>query len=295
MTGFASAEKELVGGGLVFEIRSVNSRFLDLSFRLSDELRFVEPALRELIASRIARGKVEVRLYFNRGDRMPALSVNPEAVRLLAEAARQVQAVMPDTQPFRVSEVLHWPGVTHQDALTPEALREEAVGLASRALSDFTASREREGRTLGEAVLSRVMAMEGIVARLAPIVPQLVAQQSQKLTEKLRELLTSIAPDGFGRISGEELTERIRQEATLYGLRIDVAEELTRLSSHLKEVRGILANGGQVGKRLDFLMQELNREANTLGSKAGSVELSQSSMELKLLIEQMREQVQNLE
>jgi uncharacterized protein (TIGR00255 family) len=295
MTGFASAEQELVGSSLVFEIRSVNSRFLDLTFRLSDELRSAEPGLRELIAARASRGKVEVRLYFNRGDRLQALSVNTEALEALARAAQDVRAVIPDAQPFRVSEILHWPGVTQEKSLTPEALREAALALASRGLADFAAARQREGHALSDAILARVQAMEEIVLRLAPIVPQLVAQQSQKLTEKLRELLQNAVPDGFARISGEELTERIRQESTLYGLRIDVAEELTRLSAHLKEVRGVLGKGGQVGKRLDFLMQELNREANTLGSKAGSVELSQAAVELKLLIEQMREQVQNLE
>lgn len=295
MTGFSAVEKELIGGRLVCEIRSVNSRFLDLHFRLSDDLRSIEPAIRELINAQVARGKVEIRLYWNRGDGPPNLALSPAALAELARAANEVKQSFPDAQPLLISEILRWPGVVADQSVTAEALREHALQLVAVCLEDFNASRHREGASLGEAILSRVSAMKDVLIRLAPLVPELVLQQSQKLNERMRETLSGVAPQGFVHITPGELSERIRQEATLFGLRIDVSEELTRLGTHLKEVESVLKKGGPVGKRLDFLMQELNREANTLGSKAGSVELSQAAMELKLLIEQKREQVQNLE
>ncbi len=194
-----------------------------------------------------------------------------------------------------VAELLRWPGVVEEAHVGQESLQADVAALTARTIAAFVDSRRREGAALEAMLISRIEAMEAIVKRITPLIPQVISQFQQKAVERMQDA-SGLAGHGNGSVlSRQEVFERIRQEVTLYGIRIDVSEELSRLSAHLNETRHILKKGGQVGKRLDFMMQELNREANTLGAKAAVKELADASMELKLLIEQMREQVQNLE
>jgi len=297
MTGYAVTTRETAAGTLTVELKSVNSRFLDLQFRINDEFRAFEPLLREAIMARVSRGKVECRLSFGRKAAAGATqNLNTELLASLKRMQQQVHQVFPDASALTVNDLLRWPGVIEDAEAGEEALQTEVQAAIGAALDAFTESRTREGTALQAMLLSRVDEMEAIVQRIAPLVPQAIAQFQQKATDRMREALNVAAPNGAPTtVSRDEALERIRQEVTLYGVRIDVAEELSRLSAHLAETRHILKKGGQVGKRLDFMMQELNREANTVGSKAAVKELSDASMAMKLLIEQMREQVQNLE
>ena len=298
MTGYATSSRESAAGTVTIELKSVNSRFLDLQFRINDDLRALEPLLREAIMARVARGKVECRLSFGRkaqGD--SRLDTNEALLASLAELQKNVHARFADAAPFSVNELLRWPGVLAESEISQESLQADVQ--ATTTLEAFIGAREREGLVLETMLLGRIDDLEQLVLRVTPLVPQAVAQFHQKAIERLQEALgLALGANGNAAaptISKEEAQDRIRQEVTLYGIRVDVAEELTRLSGHLKETRSIIKKGGQVGKRLDFMMQELNREANTLGSKAALKELSDASMQMKLLIEQMREQVQNLE
>ncbi|MDB5761775.1 MAG: hypothetical protein JWQ21_770 [Herminiimonas sp.] len=299
MTGYAVTTRETAGGTLTIEIKSVNSRFLDLQFRMNDELRAVEPALREALMGRVTRGKVECRLSFGRkaaGGTTQAL--NAALLGSLANLQAQIRKQFGDAPAMSVNELLRWPGVIEEADIGQETLQADVAATMAATLDAFIESRTREGAALEAMLLSRVDEMEAIVQRITPLIPQAVSQFQQKATERLQEALGLALKNGDAgspALSREEVIERIRQEVTLYGIRIDVSEELTRLSAHLSETRHILEKGGQVGKRLDFMMQELNREANTVGSKAAAKELSDASMAMKLLIEQMREQVQNLE
>jgi uncharacterized protein (TIGR00255 family) len=288
MTGYAALTGDLPQGALQLEIKSVNSRFLDIQFRIGEELRSLEPALRELIAARVVRGKVDCRLGFTlRVQAGASLALNRELLTRVAALAREAQSVVPEAQPLGLGELLHWPGVLAGNEVSLDALREPALALARQGVAELAATREREGAKLGQMILERVGAMRQKVATLAPLMPQIVAAYQERLSTRLREVLAS----------GDE--ERIRQEVAVFGVKIDVAEELSRLSAHLDEVERVIVSdgkgGGSAGKRLDFLMQELNREANTLGSKSVARELSEAAIELKLLIEQMREQIQNIE
>lgn len=299
MTGYALARRDTAAGTVFLELRSVNSRFLDPQFRISDELRAAEGVLREAITARLSRGKLDCRFYIHRGSQNEAaLQLNGALAQQLRELDAQVRRLLPDAEPLSVAEVLRWPGALEEAALNGEEVLVLAQDLVREALDALTLSRSREGEKLKQILFERIDSMEAIAARLTPLVPQLVAAHQQKLTERLTQALAG-SGTGEGQtgspVSREEALDRIRQEVTLYGVRIDVAEELARLSAHLAETRHILDAGGPTGKRLDFMMQELNREANTLGSKSAAAELADAAMELKLLIEQMREQVQNIE
>lgn len=297
MTGYAVTTRETDAGTLTVELKSVNSRFLDLQFRINDEFRSFEPVLREAIMARISRGKVECRLSFGRKAAAGGVqNLNGELLDTLSKMQHEVLQRFPDAPTLTVNELLRWPGVVADAEAGQEALQTEVQALIGDALNAFVETRAREGAALQAMLLSRVDEMDAIVQRITPLIPQAIAQFQQKATDRMKEALGIAAPNGGPTtVSREEALERIRQEVTLYGIRIDVAEELSRLSAHLGETRHILKKGGQVGKRLDFMMQELNREANTVGSKAALKELSDASMAMKLLIEQMREQVQNLE
>ncbi|MFO1196593.1 MAG: YicC/YloC family endoribonuclease [Burkholderiaceae bacterium] len=294
MTGYASASRDTAAGRVVLELRSINSRFLDLVFRLPDDLRAAEAGLREVVASGVARGKVECRIAL---QKLPSDSRQPAIDRgLLAQLltiADDIRALAPDAAPPSVADLMRWPGVMAEPASDPEALTRSVVELGRQALRELVASRAREGEKLGQAILERAERMSAIVARLEADAPALLAAFEQKLVERLRAALTDATTGSALPVA--EAMERVRQEVTLYGIRIDIAEELSRLAVHIEELRRIVAGGGQVGKRLDFLMQELNREANTLGSKAANIDLTSAAVELKLLIEQIREQVQNIE
>jgi uncharacterized protein (TIGR00255 family) len=300
MTGYAVTTRETAGGTLTIELKSVNSRFLDLQFRMNDDLRALEPALRDAIMSRITRGKVECRVSFGRkaaaGGKQ---ALNTTVLASLAALQDKIRQQFKDAAALSVNELLRWPGVIEEAEIAQDTLQAEVAAAAASTLDTFVDSRAREGAALQAMLVSRINDMETIVQRITPLVPQVVAQFQQKATERMQESLGLALQNGAAAatptIPREEVLERIRPEVTMYGIRIDVSEELTRLSAHLAETRHILNKGGQVGKRLDFMMQELNREANTVGSKASMKELSDAAMALKLLIEQMREQVQNLE
>jgi len=284
MTGYAVKTRDLESGSLQLELKSVNSRYLDFHFRIGEELRFMEMPLRELLAASLSRGKVECRLAFNAASlRGEQLQLNPALLDGLTALNQQVRQQMPEAKPLSVNEVLRWPGMLGEQGVDFAALAPQVLALARAALADFTATRGREGEKLAQTIVDRVNAMRAIVAAVAPRIPEAQAAFLDKLRQRLQEALAGPSDD------------RILQEVAVFATRIDVAEELTRLNTHLDEVERILKAGGASGKRLDFLMQELNREANTLAAKSAVTEVSQAAMELKLLIEQMREQIQNLE
>lgn len=284
MTGYAARTRDVERGSLHLELKSVNSRYLDFQFRVCEELRVAEPALRELISARLSRGKVECRLNFVPATtRSVPQALSADLLARLAAYDAQVRAALPQASPLSVGEVLRWPGMFGDDSLDPEALVPEALALMRDALADFSASRQREGAKLADVIRERVARIRELVREVAPHIPAAQAAFQEKLRQRLRDALGTVDD------------ERLRQELVLFAARIDVDEELARLSTHLDEVERVLKAGGASGKRLDFLMQELNREANTLGSKSVVAAVSQTAMDLKLLIEQMREQVQNLE
>jgi uncharacterized protein (TIGR00255 family) len=288
MTGYASTSAALppdgARGTLAIELRSVNARFLDLQFRIADDLRGLEPVLRELIAARVSRGKLDCRVYLNENAQLVAVNrLNPDALERLKELAAQVQKTLPQATPLRVADVLRWPGVVAEPKADEEATRALAADLCRKALDELVASRRREGSKLAAAISERVAAMRVRIEQAAPLVPQSIAAYQAKLSEKLREAL------------GTNDDDRVRTELAVFAAKVDVDEELTRLRAHLDEVERNLKKGGAAGKRLDFIAQELNREANTLASKSASQEITDCALELKLLIEQMREQVQNIE
>ncbi|RKP56608.1 YicC/YloC family endoribonuclease [Pararobbsia silviterrae] len=309
MTGYASVTRELAGdnagseagdavASVSVELRTVNSRFLDLNFRMPEEVRVCEPTLREMLMNKLSRGKVDIRVNVQRGDNTLAGTILPGALDQLRTLENDVLAVFPGAERLRVGEILRWPGVLSESAVSPEVLRDAVLACGKEALRELIDVRGREGAQLATMLLGNVAEMEAIVTRITPLVPELVARQQAKIVERLNDALGIGAADsgaGATVVTREEAAERIRQEVTMYGIRIDIAEEISRLNAHLRETRHVIEKGGKVGKRLDFMMQELNREANTLGSKAAAKELADASMTLKLLIEQMREQVQNLE
>ena len=284
MTGFAAHSHPLEHASVSVDLRSVNQRYLELHFRLADECRALEPKLRELLQQRLMRGKVECRISI---APLAAASLdnglNPAILEQLAQWQAAVQARLPDAAPLSVSEVLRWPGTLPSAAPSADDLSEAALASMQVALQELVASRLREGARLRQHILDRLAAAEAQVAALQPLLPTLAAAQQEKLAARLRESL------------GEAGHERLAQELALIAQKLDIDEELSRLETHFGEVRRVLDQPGAVGKRLDFLMQELHREANTLGSKSAAVETSRASLELKVLIEQMREQVQNIE
>jgi len=278
----------------VLEIRSVNSRFLDLSLKIADDLRAYEPLIRERISGRLARGKVECRPSVQRAAFAESTSLNPTALAALQRLGAGVQRALPHAAPLTVAEVLAWPGALEAPQLDAEALRASVLSALDEVLDRLHESRAREGAAIADGLRSRCDAIGAIVDQLRARLPELRAAVERKLTERLDQALGAPLSSAAA-LTRDDVAERIRQEVTLYGLRADVDEELSRLATHVVEVRRVVDTGGAAGRRLDFLMQELNREANTLGSKATAVDLAQSAIELKLLIEQMREQVQNLE
>lgn len=270
------------------EIRSVNSRFLDLAFRLPDELRQAEPALRELLTSKLKRGKVEMRvsLESNTGSNLRA----PATATLLRLSSLEdtVKSWLPQAAALSVADILRLAG--GEDKTTHD-YSDELLKLAKKALKELLTAREREGARLAQMLLDRSAQLRALAALAVPMVPKLVEQQKIRFMARWNDAMAL----GGGNTLPEAAQDRALLEATSFAIRIDVAEEITRLSSHLDEIDRLLAGGGEVGKRLDFLIQELHREANTLGSKSGSLELTHISVDMKVLIEQIREQVQNIE
>ena len=309
MTGYGSASRQVsLGAGVVadlqVECRAVNSRFLDLGFRLPDECRGAEPALREMATQSLSRGKVEFRAAWrvNSGAagaakaNPPALgALNKDRLDALYTLQEHAQIAFPNAEALRIADILRWPGIVSEPRGEEEGWLAATVEAGRAALAALMDSRHAEGKALVTVLTNITGKMREIVKTIEPKVPEYVAQYQEKLTERLAEALAAQEQGKGNSGSGTELMERIRQEVVLYAVRIDVAEEFARLKTHLQAVDTALAGKGPVGKRLDFLMQELNREANTLSSKSVSEECTQAALELKLLIEQMREQVQNLE
>ncbi|MFP6862585.1 YicC/YloC family endoribonuclease [Pseudomonas sp.] len=283
MTAFARAEQAGANGTLSWELRSVNHRYLEPHLRLPESFRDLEGAVREALRNGLSRGKVECTLRFSDDNAGKALQVDLERAAQLVAAAESVAGLIKQPAALNPLEVLGWPGVLVADAADPQALNQNALSLFSQALNELKQSREREGAELAKLLNERLDSILEQVVALRELVPQMLAGQRQKILDRCAEMQAELDP------------QRLEQELVILAQKSDVAEELDRLSTHVSEVRRVLKTGGQAGRRLDFLMQELNREANTLGSKAFDTRSTQAAVNLKVLIEQMREQVQNIE
>lgn len=306
MTAFGSARVESEHGSLMVEFRTVNSRFQDINIRIPDELRFVEPLLREQINQYVVRGKVDARLNYARHTGTTLNEVDRDQLEHMARQLAVARQVIPDIVAPRLLDVLSAErGELEHDS---EAWMQMCAQACTQALEQLQAARQREGRRLSDMMLATALEMSRIIDAVEVHLPVLNQAQHERIATRLRDALESVSPDGFAQISGEELSTRIAHEASLFSLRNDVAEELARLRSHLSELQHLLsetpvqnatAKSGKhkssAGKRLDFLCQEMNREANTLGSKAASLDTTRAAIDLKLLIEQLREQAQNIE
>ena len=297
MTGYASVQHSVLPqdaegsppvARLGLEIRSVNSRFLDLSFRLPEELRQLEPGLRELITRQIRRGKVEVRASLDAGEAASVQTPSAQTLQRIAALQDKVQDWMPGARALSVADVLR---LAAGSAAGPAIDDAQWLTLASQAIDALRAARQREGQRLTAMLQGHIAQLQALAAQAEPLVPQLVEQQRQRFLERWRDAMALTE----GQTLPEAAQDRALSEATAFAIRIDVAEELTRLRSHLQELSHLLTQGGDIGKRLDFLIQELHREANTLGSKSAVLEMTRISVDMKVLIEQMREQVQNIE
>lgn len=297
MTGYASVQQAAPSADseaprparrLGLEIRSVNSRFLDLAFRLPDELRATEPALRTLLTAQLKRGKVEVRAVLEQDSTSALPQPSPLLLQRLNTVQDQVRAWLPEARPLSVADALRW---CTSSATSDEDWNTVVPALAAQAITALQEARAREGARLGEMLQDRVQQLRALAAQAEPLVPQVVAQQRQRFVERWKEAL-ALADSN---IPAEAAQERALTEATALAIRLDIAEEITRLRSHLDEIERLLKKGGEAGKRLEFLIQELHREANTLGSKSAALELTRVSVDMKVLIEQMREQIQNIE
>lgn len=293
MTGYAAAQAPSPLGIISLEVRSVNSRFLDLTLRTADELKCTETALRSILTQSVGRGKVEIRTGVKAELNETSGSINPAALSLIQKLQAKVLSALPDARPMSAAEILAYPGVVRTAEANPEELTKIVSGLLTTALEAFKKSAEREGAALAEVLKGYCDKIDAIADAVQVRMPDIVAAAQAKLTQRLEDALSK-ALTAHSQLTSEEVSDRIRTEATLYAMKIDVDEEVNRLKTHTKEVRRVLTAGGPVGKRLDFLMQEMNREANTLGSKAAAIEMTDASLNLKLLIEQMREQIQNL-
>jgi uncharacterized protein (TIGR00255 family) len=284
MTGFANVQRETPLGTLMVELRSVNHRYLELQLRLDDTLRTFEPLVRETISKALGRGKVECRInLITPLGVAPSSELSEAGLEQLARLNSAIMQRFPDSRPLSVADILRSPGVLITEEVPSRDLETDLLAALNATLSEMTLSRSREGAKLAELILERATQIEALVEKVKPLMPTLLKAYQDKLAAKLHELLQGADEN------------RVHQELAIFAQKIDIDEELGRLSTHVHELRRILAAGGAIGKRLDFLMQELNREANTLGSKSVASETSQVAMELKVLIEQIREQIQNIE
>lgn len=284
MTGYSAAAIELDSGSLALELRSVNHRHFDLQLRVPDELRNLEPALREKISACVARGKVECRIsYTARAPDRIAAKINTPLLMQLAQWNAEIRGILPAARDLDVADILRWNGIFESNTLPSENLHDSAMKLLPQALLEFNAARGREGEKLKQFLSQHVAQINILRIEIAPRIPAALKAYEAKLRTRLLDAL------------GMHDDERVHLEISMFAGKIDIDEELSRLHTHLIETERIIASGGSVGKRLDFMMQELHREANTLGSKSVDAEVSRAAMEMKILIEQMREQIQNLE
>jgi len=282
MTAFAGGERTTPWGTLGGELRSVNHRFLEVGVRLPEELRALEPLLRERVAARVSRGKLDLVLRLRAPEGGGALAINETLVAELGALAQRLDGQFPNLR-VEFSDLLQLPGVLKADAADPAALQAEALALLDEVVDGFVAAREREGAKLATAIIERVDAIERIAAEVRTLIPAIRDGQRAKLAARLADLPHPVDPG------------RAEQELVLWLQKLDVDEELDRLSSHIVEIRRVLRQAEPVGRRLDFLLQEFNREANTLGSKSVDSRTSNAAVDLKVLIDQIREQVQNIE
>ena len=283
MTGFAAVSAEVSGGRFALELKTVNHRYLEFQTRMPDDLRSLEQSMRELVAASLTRGKVECRITFTPIATRDSLAPNEDALAALVETQKQILKKF-DAGRLSVWEIMHAPGVMSAEALGTDEAKLALMALFKNAIVELHATRQREGDKLAALINQRLDGIDVLVKQVTPLIPAMVAAYQEKLALKLTEAMVGSASD-----------ERLKQEVVLFASRIDVSEELNRLTAHISEVRRVVKSGGAVGKRLDFLMQELNRESNTLGSKSVSAESTKVAVELKVLIEQMREQIQNIE
>lgn len=283
MTGFARITVQNQQGVLSWEIRSINHRYLEPTIRLPDVFRELEPALRQKLREGLSRGKIDCQLTFQPVEHLNDIDINLEMARQYLEACETVSQLMTDPAPISPLDVLKWPGVLRQAEADTEALHDAALSGFDEALEELRQHRRREGDSLADHIRQRLNAISAITTQVREVMPQLLEAQRNRLLTRLEELNVQLPP------------ERLEQEVVLLTQKSDVDEEVDRLDTHVSEIFSVLKRNEPVGRRLDFLMQELNREANTLGSKSHSSQTTQLSVELKVLIEQMREQIQNLE
>ena len=308
MTAFGSSRIESDVGSLTIEFRTVNSRYLDINMRVPDDLRFVEPLVREHITQYVVRGKVDVRLSFARRTGTALNELDATQLEHMAKQLEIARGVIPDVIAPRLLELLSAQTDRSELELDAEAWNSMCKQACVQALDQMQAARQREGERLAGMMRASAHEMNLIIDIVEEHIPALTQAYHERITTRLRDVLDSVSPEGFSQISGQELSARIAHEASLFSLRNDVAEEVARLRSHLKELDHLLDESSvknttpksgkhksSAGKRLDFLCQEMNREANTLGSKAASIETTRAAIDLKLLIEQLREQAQNIE
>jgi len=284
MTAFARHEVQTDLGTLSWEIRSVNHRYLEVGFRLDESFRSQEMAMRKLISDTLSRGKVEVTLRYKAPEQQKdSIEINQALAETVVARYQQLASLSDTAAPLDMMKVLQWPGVIQTESLDQEALSALVMQSLQQALADLVATREREGAALQVMIEQRCQQISDIAAQVREMMPEILQNQRNKLQEKVQELEVNLEP------------ERLEQEVVLLAQKSDVAEELDRLQSHVKEVEHVLKRNEPIGRRLDFLMQELNREANTLGSKSIDTGTTRFSVDLKVLIEQMREQIQNIE
>ncbi|MEZ5490008.1 MAG: YicC/YloC family endoribonuclease [Gammaproteobacteria bacterium] len=284
MTAFARRQQDESWGSLTWEIRSVNHRYLEISIRLPDTLRSLEPLVREAIRKKLNRGKVECQLRYQPSEQQQQqLNLNLGLIAQLSEASETVQQIASDADSLSVAEILRWPGIIQEQETDVTELEEQAMQLFGLAIEDLLDTRQREGLEMGRLIEQRLRTIEEIIAEVRGLLPGILQRQRDNIVARLEELKLELDPN------------RLEQELVLVAQKSDVDEELDRLAAHVTEVSRVLKASGQKGRRLDFLMQELNREANTLSSKSIVAETTRSAVELKVLIEQMREQIQNIE
>lgn len=284
MTGFARTQQSLAEGDIIWELRSVNNRFLELYLKMPEDFRVNEVGYREMLQKRLKRGKVECFLRFNaNGQQTETININQQQAKSLVKACHAINDLLHQPSEVDPIEVLQWPGVVQESKIDMKPVLEAAEASLEKALDELLANREREGGRMRDLIIQRCDAIQQIVDQARDNMPEIQARYQQRLRDRLDELKIEVNND------------RLEQELVHLAQKMDVDEELDRLDSHLKEMKDILSRDEAVGRRLDFLMQELNREANTLGSKSADISSTNASVELKVLIEQMREQIQNIE